>query len=191
MPIYIIEHLEKSVYPWCLIEYKNISKIVGKENLWFTNIKRQSKAAEELKQYGKVIKESVTKLNLKDPCILDPEASKLLVPEEAKSFNYFIFGGILGDYPPRKRTTPELTSKIKNAEARNIGKAQFSTDNAVLVTKKIADGTPFEQIEFQDTLTIKINDIESIDLPYSYPIINGKPQISEELVKLLKRKKGF
>ena len=38
--IYVIEHLEPRIYRWCVIEYKHISKIVGKENLWFTNGKR-------------------------------------------------------------------------------------------------------------------------------------------------------
>jgi ribosome biogenesis SPOUT family RNA methylase Rps3 len=189
MPTYIIEHLEPRIYKWCLIEYKNISRIVGKDNLWFTNIKRKNKNLESL---GKVIKESVSELNLKNACVLDPEAPKLLNPEETKSFDYFIFGGILGDSPPKKRTTPELTSKIKNAEARNIGKEQFSTDNAVLVVKEIAENHKrFDEIKFIDTLTIKINDVESIDLPYRYPIVKDKPQISEELVKFLKRKRGF
>jgi ribosome biogenesis SPOUT family RNA methylase Rps3 len=188
MVIYVIEHLEPKVFKWCLIEYKNISKIIGKENLWFTNIKRKNKNLEKL---GKVFKESVSKLNLKNACVLDPEANKTLSPSEAKQFDYFIFGGILGDYPPRKRTTPELTSKIKNAEARNIGKKQMSTDNAVLVTKEIENGIPIEKMKFVGKLTIKINDIESIELPYSYPIINGKPQISEELVNYLKKKKSF
>lgn len=188
MPVYIIEHLEPKVFKWCLIEYKNISKIVRKENLWFTNVKRKNKNLEKL---GKVFKESVSKLNLKNACILDPETNKTLSPNEAKKFDYFIFGGILGDYPPRKRTTPELTSKIKNAEVRNIGKKQFSTDNAVLVTKEIVKGTSIEKMKFVDKLTIDINDIESIELPYSYPIIKGKPQISQELVSYLKKKKSF
>ncbi len=191
MPIYIIEHLEKSIHSWCLIEYENISKIVGKSDLWFTNIKRSSKNAEELKKFGRVMKESAAELNLNNLCILDPEAEKLLVPKEAKSFDYFVFGGILGDYPPRKRTFPELTGKIKNAEARNIGKKQFSTDNAVLVVKQIAKGKKLSDMQFQDKLTIKINEIESIDLPYCYPLIKGKPQISDELVNYLKRKRGF
>jgi ribosome biogenesis SPOUT family RNA methylase Rps3 len=191
MTTYIIEHLEPEIYPWCLTEYKNISKITGKDNLWFTNVKGKSKNSEELKNYGKVIKESVANLNLKNACVLDPEASKLLEPKEAKSFDYFIFGGILGDYPPRKRTTPELTSKIKNAEARNIGKKQFSTDNAVLVVKNILSGTPLDKMEFINNLVIHINKIESIELPYCYPIINGKPQISKELVAFLKKKKTF
>ena len=191
MPIYIIEHLEPKVFKWCLIEYKNISKIVGKDNLWFTNIKQKSKEAKELKKYGKVIKESIAKLNLKNACVLDPDTNKTLQPNEAKKFDYFIFGGILGDYPPRKRTTPELTSKIKNAEVRNIGKNQFSTDNAVFVTKEIANGTQLGKMKFIDKLTIEINNIESIELPYSYPLVKGKPQISKELLSYLKKKKSF
>ena len=191
MPTYIIEHLEPRVFKWCLIEYKNISKIVGKDNLWFTNIKQKGKEAKELTKLGKVFKESVVNLKLNNSCFLDKEASKLLTPSEAKHFDYFIFGGILGDYPPRKRTTPELTSKLSDAEVRNIGKNQFSTDNAVLVTKEIVNGKNLGDIKFQDKLIIQINDIESIELPYSYPIIKGKPQISKELVKYLKNKKSF
>ena len=188
MAIYIIEHLEPRVFKWCLTEYKNISKIVGKENLCFTNIKIKNR---NLSRLGKQIKESVSELNLKNSCILDPEAKQTLTPREAKKFDYLIFGGILGDYPPRKRTSSELTSKIKNTEARNIGKKQFSTDNAVYVTKEIISGVPLEKMKFQDNLTIQINDIESIELPYCYPIINGKPQISKELIKFLKNKKSF
>jgi len=41
--VYIIEHLEPKLFPWCMIEYKHISKTVGKSNLWFTNIKQKGK----------------------------------------------------------------------------------------------------------------------------------------------------
>jgi ribosome biogenesis SPOUT family RNA methylase Rps3 len=191
MPIYIIEHLEPEIWEWCLIEYENISKIVGRDSLWFTNINLKDKHAKSLEKLGKVIHDSVAKLNLQNACVLDPEVAKTLEPKEAKSFDYFIFGGILGDYPPRKRTSPELTSKIKSAQARNIGKKQFSTDNAVLVTKQIVSGVSLEKMKFQDTLTIPINKIESTDLPYCYPVINGKPQISKKLVAFLKKKKSF
>jgi len=191
MPIYVIEHLEPEIYPWCLIEYRNISRIVGKNNLWFTNIKETNKNLENL---GRVISESVISLNLKNACILDPEAGKTLSPNEAKKFDYYIFGGILGDYPPRKRTSQELTSKINaetKAEVRNIGKKQFSTDNAVLVVKEIVSGKKLSDMKFSDKIVIPINKIESIELPYCYPIVNGKPQISGELVKFLKNKKTF
>ncbi|MCU0642399.1 MAG: SAM-dependent methyltransferase [archaeon] len=191
MPVYIIEHLEPEIWEWCLMEYENISKIAGRANLWFTNINSQDRNAKKLEKFGKVIHESVATLGLKNACILDPEVPKTLEPEEAKSFDYFIFGGILGDYPPRKRTSPELTSKLKNAQARNIGKKQFSTDNAVLVTKRIIEGTPLKDMHFVENLTIPINEIESIDLPYCYPLVDGKPQISGKLINYLKKKKSF
>ena len=57
MVMYIIEHLEPRLWKWCMIEYKNISKIVGRKNLWFTNIKQKSKEVKELAKYGKISKE--------------------------------------------------------------------------------------------------------------------------------------
>ncbi|MBS3083505.1 hypothetical protein J4423_01740 [Candidatus Pacearchaeota archaeon] len=184
----IIEHLEPEIWPWCKIEYESISKIVPKENLWFTNIVQENSSLESL---GKVSKQSVINLNLKNACILDPDAPKTLTPKEAESFEYFIIGGILGNYPPKKRTKVELTNKLKNAEVRNLGKKQFSTDNAVYVLKEIINGKELKNIKFQNKLTIKINEIESIDLPYYYPLVNGKPRISEKLLTYIKNKKDF
>ena len=180
---FIIEHLEPKLWPWCLIEYKNISKIVGKNNLFFTNIKRHD--VRKLKKYGKVITKSVKNISLANCCVLDPEAKKELSPRETKKFNYFIFGGILGDNPPRKRTKSELTKFIKNPEARNIGKKQLSTDSAVYVAEQIISGKKLSEIPFQDSVEIEINEIESVILPYRYPLINGKPNISKELVRYL------
>lgn len=191
MPIYIIEHLEPKVWKWCLIEYKNISKLVGKNNLWFTNIKPNDKAGKELKKYGKVIKQSVRTLSLTNACVLDPETPKTLNPKETKKFKYYIFGGILGDYPPKKRTKVELTQFIKGAKVRNIGKEQMSTDNAVYTVKKIVNGTPLKSLKFKDDIEIEINDIESVSLPYRYNLVNGKPFMSKEILAYLKRKKSF
>ena len=186
--IYIIEHLEPELYPWCLIEYKSISKIVGKQNLWFTNVKEKEK--NKLKNLGKVFTDSVKSLDIPNSCILDPEAPKILTSKDSKQFQYFILGGILGDYPPRKRTKQELTSFLKGKQ-RNIGKEQFSTDNAVYVVKQITNGVELKSMKFQNELEIKINKIESILLPYSYPLIKNKPRISKELVQFLKKKKTF
>src|SRR3989344_3965037 len=36
---YIIEHTENKIYDWCCIEYKHISKLVGRNNLIFKNLK--------------------------------------------------------------------------------------------------------------------------------------------------------
>lgn len=130
-------------------------------------------------------------MKLNSVCVLDPDAKKTLTTKEAKSFNYFIIGGILGDYPPKKRTKVELTNKLKNAQARNLGKKQFSTDNAVYVLKHIIKGKNLKDMNFQNKLTIPINKIESIDLPYYYPLIKGKPRISKELLDYIKKKKDF
>lgn len=183
--IFIIEHLEQKLWPWCLIEYKNILKIVGKNNLWFTNIKKQDE--KRLKKYGKVINKSVKDLKLNNSCILDPNAKKLLKTKETKKFYYFIFGGILGDNPPRKRTKAELTKFLKKYKKRNLGKDQFSTDSAVFVVNEIIKGKEISEIKFQNSIEIKINKIESTILPYKYPLKNNKPIISKELINYLKR----
>ena len=52
---YIIEHFGKA-YKWHLIEYEHISKLVGKENLIFTNTSSKPLAA-----FGKVEKKSCLK----------------------------------------------------------------------------------------------------------------------------------
>jgi ribosome biogenesis SPOUT family RNA methylase Rps3 len=182
-PIFIIEHLEEELYEWCKIEYESISKIVGKESLYFTNIKE--KDINYLQKLGKVFKESVKKLKFENACILDPEAKETLTPNNSKKLSFFIFGGILGDNPPRKRTEEELTPFLKDIKAFNIGKEQFSTDNAVFVTHEIINGTPMNQMQFQDELEIKIDQIMSTILPYRYPIVNGKPRISQKLVDFI------
>ena len=185
--MYIIEHLEPRIWKWCLIEYKHISKIVCKKNLWFTNVKNGS---DELKKYGKVITSSVRHLKLKNACILDPDAKKTLTPKEAEEFDYFIFGGILGDWPPKKRTK-QLLSSYLNCEKRNIGKKQMSTDTAVFVVKSIKEGTSLQRINFKQGIEITTGKNESVRMPYQYALIDGKQLISEELVNYLKRKRGF
>lgn len=190
MTIFIIEHLEPKLSRWCLIEYDRINRILGKENLWFTNLKNKSDRA-KLSKLGKSFKESVRTMGLKYSCVLDPESDKTLTTRDGERFRYLILGGILGDYPPKKRTNNELTKFLLNVETRNIGKKQFSTDNAVLVAKEILNGESLDGMKFQDKLEISINDVESVILPFCYPLIDGKPSISDELVKLLKKKKSF
>lgn len=190
-PIFIIEHLEPKLWPWCIIEYKSISKIIGRNNLIFTNVSK--KDLKKLEKFGKVFTKSVKNLNidLHKACVLDPLAQKALEPHEAGKFQYYIFGGILGDEKLNGRTSHELTKFLSNSSKRNIGKAQFSTDNAVYVTSQIINGKSQDKIEFQDSIEIPINKIESVILPYRYPLVSGKPRISPKLIDYLKNKKSF
>ena len=188
-PVYVIEHLEPELFEWCLIEYEHISKIVGKNQLWFTNIKNKTDV-KKLEKFGKVFSESVKKMKLDNACILDPEAKKTLLPSE--NYSYYIFGGILGDYPPKKRTEIELTRYMKGVFVRDIGKEQMSTDNAVYTVKQIAENRKkFEELKFVDENNVEINEFETVELPYRYNLVNGKPFMSPKIASYLKRKKGF
>ena len=97
---YLVEHLEPELYEWCILEYKSISDIVGKDNLILANINK--KDIPKLKDFAEIKTESAKNLNLKNSCLLDMSAEKELSPED--NFDFLIFGGILGDDPPKERT---------------------------------------------------------------------------------------
>ncbi len=181
---YIIEHLEPEVFEWCEREYTHISEIVGKDNLIFTNVKKDKN---KLSSLGEVYEKSVIDLNFENMCILDPEAENKISQTDCQNFDYLLFGGILGDYPMRKRTKQELSDKIKS-EKRNIGKKQMSTNTAVYVVHEISKGRT--EFQFQDDLVIHIEKGEEIVLPYRYVVENDKVFLPEGFIEFVK-KKGF
>ena len=69
-------------------------------------------------------------------CLLDPKATLPLSPEDGDTFDYFLYGGILGDDPPRDRTA-EL--RKLGFEGRHLGNRQMTTDTAVGVTKLVVE----------------------------------------------------
>ncbi len=184
----IIEHLEPEVYPWCILEYRHISQIVGKENLIFTNVPPHEH--HKLQEYGEVKTESVKQLTFKRVCVLDPFAKETLAPSD--TFEYYLFGGILGNFPMEKRTEKELTQHLKQFSARNIGEKQMSTDTAVLVVHKIVDEkTPLQKMKFVDEIEIELEEGYSQILPYRYLIVDGKPVLPEGLIAYLKEEEKF
>ncbi|MBS7605465.1 hypothetical protein KEJ31_04085, partial [Candidatus Bathyarchaeota archaeon] len=64
-------------------------------------------------------------------------------------------------------------------------RGQFSIDGAVYVAKLISEGFKLEDIPVKRGLRIKINDGAEIYLPYMYPLKDGKPLISEDLLRYL------
>jgi ribosome biogenesis SPOUT family RNA methylase Rps3 len=178
----IVEHLDKRLYKWCLLEYKHISQIAGKDNTIFTNFK-SIKDADKLRDYGTVYKEPVKELKFENACILDPGAKETLKPDEI--FDYLILGGILGDFPPRKRTKKELTDRL-GFPARNLGKGQMSTNTAAYVAWKIVNGTPIEKIKFQRKLVIKVSECEEIILPYRFVVEHGKVFLPDGYIEMAK-----
>jgi ribosome biogenesis SPOUT family RNA methylase Rps3 len=69
-------------------------------------------------------------------CLLDPRAEAEIAPEDADKFDVFLYGGILGDDPPRDRTG-EL--RRLGFPARHLGPVQMTTDTAVGVTKIVVE----------------------------------------------------
>jgi ribosome biogenesis SPOUT family RNA methylase Rps3 len=69
-------------------------------------------------------------------CLLDPRAEKVLAPEDGENFDVFLYGGILGDDPPRDRTG-EL--RKLGFEGRHLLEKQMTTDTAVGVTKIVVE----------------------------------------------------
>lgn len=186
---YIIEHMDPELFDWCLLEYTHISEIVGKENLVFTNIKK-AEDKKKLEKLGSVEEKSVKALPLKKVCVLDPSASKTLEPKDNQDFDYLLFGGILGDWPPQQRTKKELSSKI-DAERRNLGEEQMSTNTAVYVAKKITDGKKFSEFEFIEELVIPIEEGEEISLPFRFVVENGKPVLAKGYIEFVKNQDVF
>lgn len=84
---------------------------------------------------------------------MDLRGEKVLTPEDGDRFDMVIFGGILGDHPPRDRTSGLRKSEI---EMRHLGSLQLSTDTAILVSKLILENKMrFESIPFVDEPEIK------------------------------------
>ena len=196
---YIIEHLEPELFEWCLIEYDHISRIVGRENLIFTNIKNK-KNASKLKKFGDVSNEKFSELGYKldfdknKICILSQYAQKTLETIDKNKFEYFVFGGILGDKPAKRRTEDIIKEFKQNKirfEERNLGNAQMPTDNAVYASKKILDGAKLNELKFIDEVEIQINENESVSLPFRYIVDDNKLVISEKLVEHLRKRKEF
>ena len=190
---FIIEHLEPELYEWCLIEYEHISEIVGKNNLIVTNIKSE-KDKNKLKKIGAVNNKSISELKFNNICALSQYAAKTLTMNDKNKFQYFVFGGILGDNPAKKRTNIiiiNLKNKKIKFEERNLGSVQMPTDAAVYLAKKILKGRKLADFRFADELEIHINEKESVILPFRYIIDDDKVIISKKLVEYLRKRKEF
>ncbi|KAI9311512.1 SAM-dependent RNA methyltransferase [Dichotomocladium elegans] len=171
MSKFIVEHMEDGMHEWCILEYRHMLMNVGADNLYFTSLTdacMDEVMPEDLKQ-AHCHKEDIMHLpgvDPKDVCLLDPSATEPLSPEDADKFKYFLFGGILGDDPPRDRTG-ELR-KLGFA-GRHLGPIQMSTDTAVNVTKRVVvDKVPLDKIPYIDSPEVYFTKHESVNLPYRY-----------------------
>ncbi len=187
----MIEHLEEYLSKWVLAEYRNARRIVG-GRLVITNAGR---CCDELRAVASCYSESIAELegilySSQDRLIvLDPQAEKPLEPSEARNAEAIVVGGILGDHPPRGRTRKLLSSKLPRALKRHLGPYQLSIDGAVYVASKIIEGRTLNEIPLKLNPRIEIDMGEygtvEVELPFAYPIVDGKPLIAAELLEHL------
>ncbi len=188
MPIrhVVIEHLEPVLSRWALVEYRHAARIAG-DLLLITNV-RDPAERELLSGFCRVEGRSVAELGV--PCermvVLDPRAPEPLEPEDVKGAELVVVGGIMGDFPPRGRTAELLTSRLPGALMRNLGPGQLSVDGAVYVALQVMRGRRLEELEFVDGVEIRLGKYHVVRLPYRYPVVGGRPLISEELVEYLR-----
>jgi len=179
---FVVENSEEEIGSWLLLEYTNISNLVYGlyglnskidfnfliSNYSFKNETDENykvfteKANTMFKKKVKLEKESIfiTGKNFKDKiCLLDMRAEKTLDSKDIENFDYFLFGGILGDHPPKDRTK---ALRDQGYEIRKLGVHQMPTDVAIHVSKIILEGdSTFEKINFIDDPNIPIQDLLS------------------------------
>lgn len=185
--LFVIEHLEPKLSEWLFIEYSHAAQIVGRERLLITNVKKRS-------EFQKLAK--ITNVERKRACelfeqrrliVLDPRARKKLSPADMRNKWAIVIGGILGEETPKGRTEELLTKSLPRASARNIGRHQFPIDGATYIAKQVGDGISLKEIPVKLGLEVGIGSGHSVILPYAYPLVDGKPLISQRLIAYLKR----
>lgn len=105
---FVIEHLDPELEAWSALEYTAIAEesTTAGCNFYLSSVSPQLKVPQALEQIKSTTVEqrSVEEIfahNKNRVCLLDPQAKKELAPEDGDVFDVFLFGGILGDDPPR------------------------------------------------------------------------------------------
>eukprot|EP00123_Amoebidium_parasiticum_P011140 comp20529_c0_seq1/m.26313 comp20529_c0_seq1/g.26313 ORF comp20529_c0_seq1/g.26313 comp20529_c0_seq1/m.26313 type:complete len:193 (-) comp20529_c0_seq1:244-822(-) len=167
---YVVENFEEDFGPWVQLEYKHMATLVGdslvisnidgeKKKLLDTSVPTDSRHAWELGFEPARV------------CLLDLRGDSTLCPEDSKNFDAVVFGGILGDHPPRDRTG---ALRQHGFGRRQLGTRQMTTDTAVLVCHMILDrGMRLDEIPFIDDPEIKTGEKEVVEMPFRY-VKDGK-----------------
>ncbi|KAI5964910.1 uncharacterized protein KGF55_001981 [Candida pseudojiufengensis] len=194
---YIVEHMEEGFSEWVILEYSQIIRDVGSENLILTSLPKtitEKDIPKQLKDMGLqwTTKEIIdlefqgAKINREKIALLDPAATVDLIPEDKSTIDYFLLAGVLGEHP-RKDRTGILREKYK-FQGKRLGNLQMTTDTAIRTAHKIINGTKFEDIQFLDYPEIKYNKYESTEMPFRY-IVNDKnePILPEGMLELIRK----
>lgn len=189
-PLIVIEHLEPYTSTWMYIELRHASLLAGRKRFWLTNVKRRCEKT-LLAELGTVYTESISTIlhRLEDYriVVLDPQTDALLTPEDFRAPAAVVIGGIMGGHPPLGRTRSMLTSKLqgKNVAVRSLGPGQYTIDGAVYMALKVAGGARLAEIPVSRGLRLRHPGGWHVELPFTYPVENGKPVISRDEVEYI------
>ena len=152
---FIVEHMDPELESWQVLEYSTIAKECAASNSQFI-LSGLPKAVPELaqvEQSPQSVDDLVSSANIPKErvCLLDPRGESDLAPEDGDKFDVFVFGGILGDDPPRDRTA-EL--RVKGFGGRRLGKEQLTTDTAARVTRIVVQEKSECRGEFYPSVSI-------------------------------------
>lgn len=186
--LFAVEHLEPELSEWLLIEYEHAVKIAGKKSLVITNLKKPEEA-KRVSRFTRSDPRSVWEIFPQSKLlVLDPAARKALRPSDFSSEPVVVIGGILGDDPPQERTRKLLSSGLPRSKKRHLGRGQLSIDGAVFVAKQVAAGWELDEIPLTREVEVQVCQNCSVVLPFTYPVVEGKPLIAPKLVRYLKKK---
>lgn len=204
--IYIIEHMEDGFSEWVTLEYAQIIRDVGASKLILVSVSKdigQKDIPKVLVEMGlqwthkgleSVVEEfpdlKLPPLRPGNVCLLDPRAKEDLSVGDKKEFEYLLFGGILGDHPPRDRTSELLKLHPGLLVGKRLGDKQMTTDTAIRVTQMIMrDSVPLNEIPFVDYPEFRFNKHEATEMPFRYVLDekNNKPILPEGMLDLIKK----
>lgn len=188
---FIVEHLEPECDEWSLLEYKNIASVVGPENLILSGLdkelikKLQVDAQLSIAGVLELCKSNAFGLDFNKVLLCDPASKVPLSPQDAANYDALLFGGILGDDPPRDRTK-EL--RDLGFATRHLGPVQMTTDTACLVAHKVFhEQTTLEDIKTIDRPVIKLGKKEEVEMPFRYILGEKGPIMPVGMLDLLRR----
>ena len=178
---YAIEHFE-AFNAWTELEYLNILKHVSSDNLILTSVNPKILPTIHKDLQKVALTTSIENFDKSKILLLDPQSNTLLSPTDS-SFEYLLFGGILGDNPPQDRTG---VLRRMGFETRSLGPIQMTTDTAVLVSQLIVEGTPIDKIKFIDSPQVRLGKKEEVTLPFRFIEENKRPKIAEGILELIR-----
>ncbi|SCV02748.1 LAMI_0H02630g1_1 [Lachancea mirantina] len=200
---YIIEHMEQGFSEWVTLEYAQIIRDLGASNLILSSLPSETEESDipqKLRELGlqwttkplTQIREEfpeLPELEKQRVCLLDPRAKGDLETADSSKFDYFVFGGILGDHPPRDRTRELMTAYPDLLIGKRLGDKQMTTDTAIRTTQLIIEGQiPFEKIKFIDYPEFRFSKNEATEMPFRYVLdAQGRPILPEGMLDLIKK----